>query len=278
VLLGLVVGVVGTTWGMLRALEAEAAAVSEARLKEAALTAAQRSGREARESLRLSLYEQARARRFSRQMGQRLDSLAALTRAAQLRKDDRLRDEAIAAMALPDLRFGPSWHGLPPGFQTWAFDGDSKLYARISGQGVISVRTLPDNREIRSIAAAPTKTVGVQAARGLMLSPDGRYVARHQDDYVLRVWRVADGQPVLRQEPSQVWVWNFSTDSRQLVVGQNGWVVRFDLGTGQELNRWELPRQTQASYLAFHPDNRRLAVGYRSWDHASVYDVTTGKP
>src|SRR5262249_44254437 len=52
----------------------------------------------------------------------------------------------------------------------------------------------------------------------------------------------------------------------------------FDLETGQELNRWELPRQTQASYLAFHPDNRRLAVGYRSWDHASVYDVTTGKP
>src|SRR5262249_6681424 len=214
VLLGLVVGVVGTTWGMLRALEAEAAAVSEARLKEAALTAAQRSGREARESLRLSLYEQARARRFSRQMGQRLDSLAALARAAQLRKDDRLRDEAIAAMALPDLRFGPSWHGLPPGFQTWAFDGDYKLYARVSDQGVISVRTLPDDREIRSIAAAPTKRPSRTIV--LSLSPDGRYVTRLQDDYVLRVWRVADGQPALQKEPGQVCAWDFSTDSRQL--------------------------------------------------------------
>jgi hypothetical protein len=78
----------------------------------------------------LSLYEQARARRFSRHAGQRLDSLAALAKAAQLRKDDRLRDEAIAAMALPDVRLGPTWHGLPPGFPRWhRLAPDSQFWA-----------------------------------------------------------------------------------------------------------------------------------------------------
>ena len=55
----------------------------EAKQKEAALAAAQKSERDATDQLFLALLNQARAGRFSRQMGQRLDSLAALARAAR---------------------------------------------------------------------------------------------------------------------------------------------------------------------------------------------------
>ena len=55
---------------------------------------------------------EARAGRFSRQMGQRFDSLDALAKAAAIARElklprerlDPLRDEAIACLALPDLK------------------------------------------------------------------------------------------------------------------------------------------------------------------------------
>src|SRR5262249_42311630 len=90
ILLALVIGIIGTTSGMIRAKDA--------------LGVARQSERDATNRLFLALLNRARAGRFSRHMGQRSGSLAALTQAAGIRRDDRLRDEAIAAMALPDVR------------------------------------------------------------------------------------------------------------------------------------------------------------------------------
>ena len=187
--LALVGGVVGTTWGMLSATDAKADAMNEAKLKESAL-------QDAKNSLWLSLYEQARARRFSRQLGQRLDSLDALAEAAAIRPDERLRDEATAAMALPDVRLRPGRHAWPPahyGGWGWSHDAQYRSYARVSGQGVISLRSLPDDREFQTIDRAPAKF------SGLVLSPDGRYLATvAAGDDTLRVWRVADRKEMLR--------------------------------------------------------------------------------
>ncbi|MFO0950755.1 MAG: serine/threonine-protein kinase [Isosphaeraceae bacterium] len=62
----LVAGIIGTTWNMLRATDA--------------LESARRSERQANERMFPALLNQARAGRFSRQMGQRHDSLARSTR------------------------------------------------------------------------------------------------------------------------------------------------------------------------------------------------------
>jgi WD40 repeat protein len=277
-LLALVAGVIGTTWGMIRATHAmiratraEANAVSEAKMKANALVAVEQSERGAKDSLWLSLYEQARARRFSRQMGQRLDSLEAIAQAAQLRIDERLRDEAIAAMALPDVRLGPTSHSWPPGFDAWDVDRDYRLIVGSSNTGVISIRSLADDREIQNIVSTATR-------RGVVfLSPDGRYVAHLEAGDTLKVWRVADRTAVLRQEPQRTQGWAFTSDSRHLAIGQQGWIVRFDLETGQELNRWKLPDRRHANALAFSPDDQHLAVGYLNSSFASVHDATSGK-
>ncbi len=66
--------------------------------------------RETRETLIKSLAAQARATRFSRQVGQRFESLRALEDATRIARElnlspkyfDALRDEAIACLALPD--------------------------------------------------------------------------------------------------------------------------------------------------------------------------------
>jgi hypothetical protein len=219
-LLALLGGIIGTTLGMIRATEAEAVAVNEVQQKElaltekgAALSAAGQSERDAKEQLFLALLNEARARRFSRQMGQRTESLDALAKAAAIHPDERLRDEAIAALALPDIRRGPSLHATPAGTKGIAFDGRYQTYAQIDGQGVISIRSIPDNEEIRCIK---TKT---RSEGYISLSPNGQFLTALDDEHALQLWRVADGKPLLREELWPCSSWAFSPDSRQLAVG-----------------------------------------------------------
>jgi eukaryotic-like serine/threonine-protein kinase len=268
VALALVGGIIGTTWNMIRATDARAVAVDEAKQKGAALAAAEKSQRDAKEQLFLALFSQARAGRFSRQMGQRLDSLAALAKAARIRPEEHLRDEAIAAMALPDIRVVPGWHASPPAQPAVAYGRQYRLYARMDEAEVISVRTIPGDREVRRIVSGPI--LGTY----LHFSPDDRFLFGFGEGGSLRVWRVADGQPMLQEELRACHALAFSPDGRQLAVGQQDWVLRFDLATSQEVNRWRVSSPPHS--LAFHPDNRRVAVGYLNPGVASVYDATSG--
>ncbi len=124
---------------------------------------------------------------------------------------------------------------------------------------------------MRTIHTEPTKTEWLQ------LSPDGLYVTRLEQDQTLRMWRVSDGEEMIRKPLTQVQIAEFSPDSRQLVVAHGEWLLRFDVATGKELNRWRLTEKSTAWGLAFHPDNRRLAVGYSASSNASIFDSTTGE-
>jgi serine/threonine protein kinase/WD40 repeat protein len=266
--LALLAGIVGTTWGLIQATKAEALAVKEAKQKEAALTAARESQQEATDKLWLSLYERARAGRFSRQIGQRLDSLAALEQAARIRPDERLRDEAIAALALPDLHPNPHKYVFPSGTNALAFGNQGQLYARATTSGVISIHGISDDREIRSIAWNPI------TQRYLHFSSDDRYLLGLTVNYIVGLWRVADGQPVLRDKLRDCRSHAFSPDGKRLAIGQKEWVLLFDLSTGQEVKRFRLP--DSAHSLAFHPDADKLAVGFFSAKSVCIFDATRG--
>ena len=261
VVLALVGGIVGTTWGMIRATSAEAEAVSEGNQKERAL-------QDAQDRLFESLWRQAQARRFSRQTGQRLDSLDALAQAARIRPDERLRDEAIAALALPDVRRVPGWRSAPPETISVAYGAQYRLYARADARGVISIRSIPDDQEMQRIASGPI------LGNHLLFSPDDRFLLGLGEGHTLHVWGVADGQPALRDEPRDCHGHAFRPDGRHLAVSQQDWVLVFDLATGQEVKRWQLP--ARACTLAFHPSGARLAVGYFDSSVVSVYDAANG--
>jgi WD40 repeat protein len=199
-----------------------------------------------------------------------LDSLNALDKAARIRPDALLRDEAIAAMTLPDIRRVPGWHCSPSGTTTIALGGQYRMYARADNLGFISIRSLPDDQEIRRIASGP-----LFPGSNLYFSADERYVLGITQRRTLHVWRVTDGQPALRAEPSGSLLANcFSPDGRQLAVGQQNEVRCFNLETGQESNRWRLP--AVASAMAFHPNNGKLAVGYENARAVSIYDAARG--
>src|SRR5262249_31045390 len=155
-------------------------------------------------------------------------------------------DEAIAAMALPDVRRVPGWHSSPPRTTAVAYGGQYRLYARADTPGTISIRTIPDDQEIQRIASGPI------LGGYLHFSPDERFLLDLEEGYMLRVWRVADGQRLLRDDLRDCRAHAFSPDGQRLAVGQQESVLCFDLATGREVKRWRLP--ARAHGLAFHPD------------------------
>src|SRR5262249_43337268 len=99
-LLALVGGLVGTTWGLIRATHAEADAVNQAKEKDRALreeavasAAAQESERKAKDQLFRALVSEAHARRTGGQGGQRWDSLESLAKAVAIARERQYGEE-----------------------------------------------------------------------------------------------------------------------------------------------------------------------------------------
>ena len=269
VLLAMLGGIIGTTWQMIRATTARATAVKESNLKELALAAARASELDAKEQLFSSLLNEAQARRFSRQIGQRLEGLAALTKAAAIRPDERLRDEAIAALALPDLSRVPVSAKVPAASTSaLAFDDQYRMLARADTQGFVTVRDIADDHEIARI---PVRSI-VPGCLGI--SADGRFLSGIEEGFKLAVWRLPSGERVVEREYHECWARTFSPDGRRLAVSQSNRVIIFELATGREVIQWMLPAKINT--LEFHPDGTTIAVGRSSGNVVSIHDVATG--
>ena len=140
---------------------------------------------------------QARATRLSRRPGQRFDSLDALAKAADIARElhlpaeslARLRDEAIACLALPDLKpTGRVNTPLASVYPPQAFDSSMTRYALRSKDGTILVRLYADDQEIARFHARGDREFE------LFFSPDSRYLATtHFPDRALTVWDIDRG-------------------------------------------------------------------------------------
>ena len=239
-----------------------------------ALDAARASEERAREQLFVSLQSQAQARRNSRQRGQRLESLAALTEAARIRPTPELRDNAIAALAMPDVEHGPIWRGLKGDERAFTYDSRNQRYAHLGQDGTISIRTIPDGRELRRLQ--PDRIILADAAiTQFQFSPDGRLLAWLDNYGQLGLSKWESGEAVLRHPPGQCSALAFSPDSRRLAVGHEKGITCFNLGSGEVSRHWLVPDLIHA--LDFHPDNRRLAVGYDHTNVISIFDANDGK-
>ncbi|HMC64981.1 MAG TPA: WD40 repeat domain-containing serine/threonine protein kinase, partial [Gemmataceae bacterium] len=212
------------------------------------------------EKLWQSYRDQARAGRWSGVVGRRFDSLAALAHAAEIRPELELRNEAIACMALVDLRRVRSRPDIPADcLERMVFDPSLERYAFSDPEGNIIVRLTSDDRELFRLRGPGSR------AWALRFSPDGRFLAakHHTDNQPepndLYVYEVAQ-QKVVVHSPGGIFSWAFSPDSRQLAVGDKaGAITVYDLASEQGGAR-VLSRGPVAQDLAFHPDGRRLAV------------------
>jgi WD40 repeat protein len=247
-----------STWEAVRIVRAE-------RIQRQLLQRTQQAERDNKEKLWASYLAQAHARRWSGQPGRRFEALGAIARAAAMHPSLDLRNEAIACMALPDMRLSKEWHGWPPGTTMLAFDGPHERYARCNTNGGITIRRVADDQELQHFPG-PGKPVWL-----MLFSPDGKFlVARYNSGYI-QTWDVAHGEPMYK-EPFAPFA--LSPDSRHLAVVEGASIRIRDLTSGSLL-RFDL--DFAAHDIAFDPSGLKLAAASSHPDAVCICDAGTGK-
>ena len=283
VALALVAGTAVSVWQALRAtaaMNSERRALLDLGEEQKATTRELGRTRDAEKKATLELFEalvaQARANRLSRRIGQRFETLALLRKATGMAQQMKLptvrflelRNEAIAALALPDLRVAKEW---PDGSDGAVhFDSALSRYARVDLNGKLVVRRAADGKEIYRL---PDLGPGDNWP---LLSRDGGYLAVFEPGRSrLHVWRLAGAEPAEILDEPGLGAYMFSSDSRQLALQQaDGSIGIFDLATRAKVQG--LPPLPSVNQMRFHPAGGRLAL-VATGRFAQVRDLATGK-
>lgn len=235
----------------------------------------QKASQAAVERLWASYLAQARANRWSHRPGQRFDSLTALSNAAAIRPTLELRNEAIAAMALPDARVCRYWSLDPPVplFAGLVFDAAVERYARAYPNGQIAICRAQDDAELFRLPG-----FGPWREAGLCFSPDGRFLAEKHDGpktNLFCVWNLE------RQACALALPWSmaqlpfaFTPDSSRIAAARDEAICFFELASGREVGRLRAP--FAPAHLRFDPAGGKLALCIDSQPDLVVLDVTTG--
>jgi serine/threonine protein kinase/WD40 repeat protein/tetratricopeptide (TPR) repeat protein len=219
-----------------------------------------------------SYLAQARAERWSRRPGQRLKSLESIGRAAAIRPEPALRDEAIAGLALLDLREIAAHQAPFPSSAAFGFDADLERYAVDPGDGTISIRRTATGEQVLHIRDAdPART-------SFEFSPCGTHLAANQlthEDHPLKVWELRKGRAII-DLPEGGGAMAFSGDGGRVAAWRrDGTLLLHDLESRRPLNRWTLPPTPRR--IRFDPAGRRLAAVFLYSDALRIIDLERGR-
>ncbi|MFO0907397.1 MAG: serine/threonine-protein kinase [Isosphaeraceae bacterium] len=209
-----------------------------------------------------SSIDHARASRHSHYAGRRAEGLRALGVAARLDTSGarrlELRNEAIACLAIPDLRALKPWPcRIEDGFLGVDFDPATGHLARGTPDGRVEIRTRTGDASVAELSGNGLRAVF------LRFSGDGRFLAvKHEarGKLALAVWNVATRTKIV-ELPDGLYAdaVDFHPGGQFFATGRrDGSIVFFDLKTGHELRR--LPPGTVPRLIRFDPTGQRIAV------------------
>ncbi len=241
---------------------------------------AQRAENDATEKLWGAELARAQAGRWSGRVGRRFDGLDALVQAAALDvfpdRRGELRDEAIACMALLDLRASPDWEKGQSKYTAGAlaFDAKHERFVRLDPDGMLRVRRASDGAEILLLSIPKALEYWPR------FSPDGRYLVVEYDVFGpkpanCQVWDLERGAPI-EALTCYLTAYDFSPDGRQMVVAQMGGTICFyDLPAATLAGRWKAGATVRP--VAFHPSGAQLAVVAHHGSDIRICDRKTGR-
>jgi WD40 repeat protein len=239
---------------------------------------AEKAEREVRQQLYSALKEQAQASVHSGEIGQRLQALAAIRRAAAISNSVELRREALAALALPDLGFERE---LPagPDFTLKLLDPDFETVALCHGTGPVEIRRASDWQ----LQATLPASTNLPAYVGLW-SADRHYLAVKRDyppggvEADFEVWNLDTKQRVLILERIGTRALSFHPFQHRLIAGEiGGDLITWDLGKAGQTARFKLGGSP--TWIDFSRDGDRFAAieCVNTNYNVSIYDATTGE-
>ena len=225
-----------------------------------------------------ALFARAQSGRWSGRMGQRFESLRALTEAAGLgpalnwQEEQKLllRNEAIACLILPDLRLAQPAHRLPPGTFILAYDGPLERYVGSDQNGNLHLCRTADDVELARLPGA-----GDRAYVG-QFSADGRLLAAKYEGtqrQVAKVWDIAAKQVVLESAGVE---FDFSPDDNWFaLVTPDGAIQLFDLHSHRAVKR--IPVVPPSEVVRFDPHGHLLAVCNRRSADVRIINIESAK-
>jgi WD40 repeat protein len=230
---------------------------------------ARSQARRAELALERALLAQSLSRRLMGLAGQRFEGLEAIRSLTTVERSLQLRNEAIACLALPDLK--PSTAvPLPTGFTAFVLGDQLDRYAQADSTGHLSVHQWPNHASIQVLPNA------VEKPEHLWLSPTGAYLAASHmagDRPALSVWQLGSGQRVLHLPQVLPETLDFSHEGLVAVGAQDPSVQVFDLVTGQLRLRLDGPGLPVA--IRFRPHSSQFAV---AWSNVFTVEVRDSVP
>ena len=213
-----------------------------------------------------SYLAQARAARFSGQPGRHFDSLAVLAKAAAIRFAPELRDEAIASLALPDLKFQRKIE-----VESGVFDGTLERYAAaLTNTAEVILRATSDDHELFRLPAPKGPVQHMAIGR---FSHDGRFLPVWYGGHSLSVWDLERRTVILNLAglPRKA---DFQPGDERIAVANESTVGIYRLSNGQKEFSFSAP--FAKIHLRFDPSGRKLAVTSSEDSQLYVLDANSG--
>jgi serine/threonine protein kinase/WD40 repeat protein len=227
---------------------------------------------DATEKLWSSYLAEVRALKVSGQPGRQFDSLATLRNAAAIHPSLALRNEAVACMTLPDIRW--LWaKDFTKAREAVSLDPTFERYVVCELSGTVSVCRVTDD-----VVIARLPEVGATATTAAF-SPVGRFLLVCYADGQRRVWDWSKSETVLEVRSGRVE--SFAPDGRTFAISDATNIVLYDLANGKKLNSISLNGlgSPQApGWPCFNPDGQRLAVfDTEAQTNVVILDTRTGQ-
>jgi eukaryotic-like serine/threonine-protein kinase len=265
---------------MLLAATAVVATVSAIRI-EKARDRAVAAERETQDQLYASLLAQARAARLTGRAGQRFDALEALAKAAKIHPSLDVHNEAVAALAITDIKIDPAriWRIGSSNRPPRVFDKRLETIADEVAPGVVRILRLSNQKEDFRLSEPDAPRIEFMTHSG------SRYLAIRHAGGLIKVWDVGTGKKLyeLTNHPygsKASWYafdCNFSADEKNLAVGNpDGGATIYDADNGRIINK--IPASFAPGCLAFSPDGGRLAMGSYRGSNILIWDLKADKP
>lgn len=239
--------------------------------------------RESREKLRDSLLAQANANRWSGRPGRRFASLEALGKAAEIRPGVDLRNEAIAAMSLVDVRSVKQWSVDHAQKSYLHFDYSFERYLRTHTNGSVTVHRVKDDQELFAWAAGGSADAGFD-----FLPESGLLVAGLRSDgfAALKVYDPNQRTNLLEVTRSWIRKIGLSPDRRKLVVAwtpadnrsgamDRSVITTYRTADWQEIITFEV--RFLPYWCAFDSTGDRLAISSTGSRDLEIRSADTGK-
>jgi WD40 repeat protein len=209
---------------------------------------------------------------------------AAKLRWTTLRVGNKLRYEAVAAMALVELQNPRVWNGYPLGSKGIGFNSNLERYARGDAQGNISIRRIVDDKELMHLPGFGSDPWV------LRFSPDDLYLAAKYDGDQLKdqlyVWDLSrPGVDAKYLGKTCGSAFDFDPNSQVLAVGRcdgSGSIDIFDLASASSMPTKRLKQalacwENCLQFVAFRPDGQQLAVSGLNQPAVQVLELNQNK-